>query len=203
MAFSGNAVEKTGFSGSIGSECLVDVDTNREYACGPGSLPYCPPVPSGQHKYYGWKGSKLFVILASMPHAGSALYENVPSCSTGTNGNWYDAPWIGLSHGELVRSGKFGDCQCYAKDPAKWYLGDGCGQFNVFEVVNDNNQYKISTSSVQTSSVTAVMSAMALVDRVASWTSSRRRQTSSTRTPKVGRRLANSATGQRSTCRVS
>ena len=33
-------------------------------------------------------------------------------------------------------------CQCYAKDQAKGYLADGCGQFNVFEVVNDNNAYK-------------------------------------------------------------
>ena len=31
---------------------------------------------------------------------------------------------------------------CYAKNPDEWYLADGCGQFNVFEVVNDNNQYK-------------------------------------------------------------
>ena len=26
-----------------------------------------------------------------------------------------------------LRSGKFGDCHCYAKDPAMWWLGDGCG----------------------------------------------------------------------------
>ena len=43
--------------------------------------------------------------------------------------------------GELVRSGKFGDCHCYAKDPAEWWLGDGCGQLNAFEVVNDNNAF--------------------------------------------------------------
>ena len=44
--------------------------------------------------------------------------------------------------GELVRAGSFVQCQCYAKDQAKGYLADGCGQFNVFEVVNDNNAYK-------------------------------------------------------------
>jgi hypothetical protein len=40
-----------------------------------------------------------------------------------------------------VRSGKFGSCHCYSKNPAEWWLADGCGQFNVFEVVNDNNEY--------------------------------------------------------------
>jgi hypothetical protein len=80
----------------------------------------------------------MFVVLAGMPHADKVA----GACSTTTAGNWYDAPWIGLSVGELVRAGQFGSCQCYAKDPAKGYLGDGCGQFNVFEVVNDNNQYK-------------------------------------------------------------
>jgi hypothetical protein len=41
-----------------------------------------------------------------------------------------------------VRSGKFGDCHCYAKDPAQWFLADGCGQFNAFEVINDNNDFQ-------------------------------------------------------------
>jgi hypothetical protein len=73
-----------------------------------------------------------------MPHAPS-----VPgACSNTTTGGWYDASWIGLSVGELVRGGAFSSCQCYAKDPSKGYLADGCGQFNVFEVVNDNNSSK-------------------------------------------------------------
>jgi hypothetical protein len=130
LAFDGS------FSGTVGTECLVNVSTDRVFACGSGSSPYCPPSSSPRHQ--GWSGSKLLVILARMAHApdvGSA-------CSTTTSGNWYDAPWIGLSVGELVRAGAFGSCQCYAKDPAKSYLGDGCGQFNVFEVVNDNNQYR-------------------------------------------------------------
>ena len=49
---------------------------------------------------------------------------------------------LGLAVGELSRAGSFASCQCFAKDPAKWYLADGCGQFNVLEVVNDNNSYK-------------------------------------------------------------
>jgi hypothetical protein len=124
----------------VGSECLVNASTAEPFACGAGSVPYCPK-PSGAHQTYkGWSGSKLFVLLASMPHADSTKVQS--PCSKDATGNWYDAPWLGLSHGELVRAGAFQSCQCYAKDPAKWYLGDGCGQFNVFEVVNDNNTYK-------------------------------------------------------------
>lgn len=138
IAFDGNGTEKTGFPGSVGTECLVNVSTDVTFPCGPGSSPYCPAPTGGHGAWRGWSGSKLFVILATMPHASS-----VPgACSTTTTGGWYDAPWIGLSVGELVRAGAFSSCQCYAKDPTKGYLADGCGQFNVFEVVNDNNQYK-------------------------------------------------------------
>ena len=136
LAFDGNNTEKNGFAGTVGTECLVNVSTSDVFACGPGSNPYCP-APAGKQMHRGWSGSKLFVMLAGMPHAGK-----VPGpCSTGTGGGWYDAPWIGLSVGELVRAGQFQACQCYAKDQAKASLADGCGQFNVFEVVNDNNQY--------------------------------------------------------------
>src|SRR5262249_39083397 len=138
IAFDGNGTEKTGFPGAVGTECLVNVSTSEMFACGPGSSPYCP-TPSASHPAYrGWAGSKLFVLLASMPHAPDVA----GACSNTMTGNWYDAPWIGLSVGELVRAGSFAACQCYAKDPAKWYLADGCGQFNAFEIVNDNNQYK-------------------------------------------------------------
>lgn len=140
LGFDGNGTESQGFPGSVGSECLVNASTATPFACGPGSVPYCP-APSGAHKSYaGWTGSKLFVLLATMPHVGDPRLQ--AQCSKNDTGNWYDAPWLGLSHGELVRAGAFSDCQCYAKDPAKWWLGDGCGQFNVFEVVNDNNGSK-------------------------------------------------------------
>jgi len=126
------------FDGGVGTECLVNVSTNQPFPCGAGSSPYCPPPSAGKTQHQGWAGSKLFVLLAKMPHA-----TDVPNpCSKNTTGNWYDAPWIGLSVGELVRAGSFVQCQCYAKDQAKGYLADGCGQFNVFEVVNDNNAYK-------------------------------------------------------------
>jgi hypothetical protein len=138
IAFDGNGTESAGFPGSVGTECLVNVSTSQVFPCGSGSSPYCPPPPSGHQAYDGWSGSKLFVLLASMPHA-----TDVPSpCSTTNTGNWYDAPWIGLSVGELVRAGSYVSCQCYAKDQTKGYLADGCGQFNVFEVVNDNDSSK-------------------------------------------------------------
>ena len=138
LAFDGNGTDKTGFPGTVGTECLVNVSTDDVFACGPGSSPYCPVPGAGKTAHRGWSGSKLFVMLATMPHAG-----DVPgACSKNATGNWYDAPWIGLSVGELVRAGSFVSCQCYAKDPAKGYLADGCGQFNVFEVVNDNNSFK-------------------------------------------------------------
>jgi len=136
LAFDGNKTETAGFAGTVGTECLVNVATDQAYACGPGSNPYCPP--SNKTMHLGWAQSKMFVLLASMPHA-----DTVGSpCSKDKTGNWYDAPWIGLSVGELVRAGSFVMCQCYAKDPTKGALADGCGQFNVFEVVNDNNSYK-------------------------------------------------------------
>jgi hypothetical protein len=138
LAFDGNNTEKNGFAGTVGTECIVNVSTSDVFACGPGSSPFCPPPSGGKQMHRGWTGSKLFVFLAGMPHA-----DKVPgACSTTTTGGWYDAPWIGLSVGELVRAGQFQACQCYAKDQSKGYLADGCGQFNVFEVVNDNNQYK-------------------------------------------------------------
>lgn len=136
FAFSGNHTESAGFPGSVGTECLVNVSTDHAFGCGPGSSPFCQAGKENQDD--GWSGAKMFVLLAKMPHADA-----VPGrCSTDNTGNWYDAPWIGLSIGELVRAGSFSSCQCYAKDPAKGYLGDGCGQFNVFEVVNDNNASK-------------------------------------------------------------
>lgn len=138
IAFRGNGTESAGFDGAIGTECLVDVSTDSVFACGAGSSPYCPDTPDPRH--YGWSGSKLIVLLARMPHA-----DEIPvgtPCSTGTDGNWYDAPWLGLSVGELVRAGAFSSCHCYAKNPDEWWLGDGCGQFNVFEVVNDNNEFR-------------------------------------------------------------
>lgn len=137
IAFRGNDTED-GFDGAVGTECLVDVSTDRLFPCGAGSSPFCPATADA--RYHGWAGSKLFVLLARMPHAGEVSVGD--PCSDNEDGNWYDAPWLGLSLGELVRAGAFSSCQCYAKNPDEWWLGDGCGQFNVFEVVNDNNEFR-------------------------------------------------------------
>jgi hypothetical protein len=140
IAFQGDGATDFSFPGNVGNKCLVDVSSDRKFACGPGSVPYCAANSPSQR--YGWEGSKLILLLASMPHFGSAALAGVKHCSTDKADNWFDAPWIGLSHGELIRAGKFSGCNCYSKDPAHWELADGCGQFNVFETVNDNNAYR-------------------------------------------------------------
>ena len=139
IGFQGDAAPGGIFAGSIGNKCLIDVSSDRKFPCGPGSVPYCPA--NSVSTKYGWEGSKLILIQASMPHFGDTELSGIKHCSQDKADNWFDAPWIGLSHGELIRSGKFGGCNCYAKDPAKWELADGCGQFNVFETVNDQNDY--------------------------------------------------------------
>ena len=136
VSFTGDAAPKTAFgSGTVGSVCLVNLATDQPFGCGPSSSPYC--AANSPNKNRGWAGSKLFVLLASMPHVGAGTGE-VPtsaSCADSSNG-WTDAPWIGLSIGELIRAGAFSSCQCYE---VTQYHGDGCGQVNAFEVINDND----------------------------------------------------------------
>jgi hypothetical protein len=134
IAFWGSGA-RGGFDGRVGNVCEAEVAPDRPFPCGAGSVPYCP---QGDDKYYGWSGSRLIVVLARSPHYGSAELDDV-ACE-GPGHGWHDAPWIGLSHGELVRSGRYSGCHCWSK-PGSPYARDGCGQFNVFEVVNDNNQY--------------------------------------------------------------
>jgi hypothetical protein len=142
IAFSGPPTPgATGFAGVVGNKCLVDVSSGKEFPCGAGSVPYCPAPGAGQHKYYGWSGSKLYILLATMPHYGSGAITTAQNCNNATTDGWYDAPWIGISHGELVRQGLYNGCQCYSY-PDNPNAGNGCGQLNAFEVVNDNNTYK-------------------------------------------------------------
>jgi hypothetical protein len=142
IAFSGPPTPgATGFAGVVGNKCLVDVSTGKDFPCGAGSVPYCPAPGAGQHKYYGWAGSKLYIWLATFPHYGSGAITNAQNCNNSTTDGWYDAPWIGISHGELVRQGLYNGCHCYSY-PSNPNAGNGCGQLNAFEVVNDNNAYK-------------------------------------------------------------
>jgi len=136
VSFTGDAAPKTAFgSGTVGSVCLVNLATDQPFGCGPSSSPYC--AANSPNKNRGWAGSKLFVLLASMPHvgAGTGAVPTSASCADSSNG-WTDAPWIGLSIGELIRAGAFSSCQCYE---VTQYHGDGCGQVNAFEVINDND----------------------------------------------------------------
>jgi hypothetical protein len=132
-AAQGIAFDNT-FTGRLGSVCLVNASTNRAFPCGKGSVPYCT-TPNSEH-YYGWSGAKLFVMLMAMPR--QSAIQGAAACQPATNG-WYDAPWIGLSLGELIREGAFSSCNCYSTTNPN--AGDGCGQFNAFEVINDNNAY--------------------------------------------------------------
>ncbi|MDF3068485.1 MAG: hypothetical protein K0R38_4086 [Polyangiaceae bacterium] len=141
IQFDGNATKGAKFAGTVGSECVADAMTDKPFPCGPNSVPYCP-AEGGGPKNYGWSGSKLFVMAARMPMMGESKLDAATACGTGTSNGWYNAPWIGISLGELVREGKFGDCNCYGRTPPEWYAGDGCGQINAFEVVNDNNDYQ-------------------------------------------------------------
>jgi hypothetical protein len=142
IAFSGAATPgASGFAGVVGNKCLVDVSTAKDFPCGAGSVPYCPAPGAGQHKYYGWAGSKLYIWLATMPHYGSGDITSAQNCNNSTADNWYDAPWIGISHGEIVRQGLYNGCHCYSY-PGMPNSGNGCGQLNAYEVVNDNNTSK-------------------------------------------------------------
>ncbi|HVZ75388.1 MAG TPA: DUF2403 domain-containing protein [Polyangia bacterium] len=148
MTFSGGPMTPgtTGLTGVVGNDCFVDVSSGMAFPCGPGSDPYCPAPGAGKSKDYGWSGSKMFIILATMPHYGSGAITNAQNCKNDATDGWYDAPWIGISHGELVRQGLYNSCQCYSYPPVPPatanYSGDGCGQLNAFEVVNDKNTSK-------------------------------------------------------------
>jgi hypothetical protein len=143
IAFKGNSTETKGFNGIIGNTCIVNASTGTKFVGGPGSVPYSPAT--SEVKYWGWAGSKMIIVQVTMPHYSTGAIATAVNCTNDTTNGWHDAPWIGLSLGELVRAdcaGQWGPCHCYAKVASKGYLGDGCGQFNVFEIINDNNQYR-------------------------------------------------------------
>lgn len=141
IQFDGNATPGAKFTGTVGSQCVIDALTDKPFGCGDTSVPYCDAKAAGIPKNWGWAGSKLFVIAARMPMMGGNLIDAATACGQGTGNNWYNAPWIGVSLGELVREDKFGPCNCYGSI-ASPLDGKGCGQLNAFEVVNDNNDYQ-------------------------------------------------------------
>lgn len=115
------------------SDCVWYLAQTSPVECGDGRDYFCPDDPGV--KRLGWRGSKMFVILASMTFDDGG----VASCNGG--GNPHPGPWVALVASELVRDGgrKWnGLCNCYSKTGS---VGDGCGEINLFEVVMDNNQY--------------------------------------------------------------
>ncbi|AGP34555.1 DUF2403 domain-containing lipoprotein [Sorangium cellulosum] len=123
------------FTGDLGNACHWYAMRDAPFPCGPGSDPYCP-AGGPDVNYHGWEGSKLVVLLASMPYADDPSLAQL-SCADGPSDGWTDAPWVGFSASELMRDGwgKYHPCHCYANtDPG---VGDGCGEINVFETVSE------------------------------------------------------------------
>lgn len=124
--------KQTVFAGDLGNNCSFFAMQERPFPCGAGSDPYCP---GSDLDYYGWEGSKLFVLLASMPYADDPSFDARSCIQADQNEREQDSPWIGVAPSELNRDGWSGyhPCHCFANTDAA--VGDGCGQINVFEVV--------------------------------------------------------------------
>ncbi|HVK74001.1 MAG TPA: DUF2403 domain-containing lipoprotein [Kofleriaceae bacterium] len=125
------------FSGDLGNNCSFFAMQEREFACGPGSDPFCP---GSDLDHYGWAGSKLVVLLASMPYADDPAMQPLSCIADGEDERAQDAPWIGVSPSELNRDGWSGyhPCHCF-NNTENGQLGDGCGQINVFEVIAESS----------------------------------------------------------------
>jgi hypothetical protein len=124
------------FSGDLGNNCTFYAAQEKAFPCGPGSDPYCP---GSALDFEGWAGSKLFVILASMPYADDPTMRPLSCIQPGQDERAEDSPWIGIDASELARDGwsGFNPCHCFANTDAG--VGDGCGQINVFEVIAESS----------------------------------------------------------------
>ncbi|MCA9641652.1 MAG: DUF2403 domain-containing lipoprotein [Polyangiaceae bacterium] len=134
LAFTQDQAPMTQISGElIHDDCVWYLAQNQAFDCGDGRDYFCPDDPGV--KRLGWRGSKLFVLLASMTFDDAGV-----SACNGT-GQGHPGPWVALVASELIRDGARkwnGACNCYSKTGS---VGDGCGEINLFEVVMDNNQY--------------------------------------------------------------
>lgn len=133
------------FKGDLGNNCSFFAMQERPFPCGPGSDPYCP---GSALDYYGWAGSKLVVLLASMPYADDPTMKPLSCIQAGQNDHAEDSPWIGVAPSELDRDGWSGynPCHCFANSNGA--VGDGCGQINVFEVVAESSGEKYGNRDV-------------------------------------------------------
>lgn len=125
--------DATVFDGDLGNSCTFFAMQQNKFPCGHGSDPYCP---GSALDYDGWPGSKLVVLLASMPYADDPSMKPLSCIAKDQNERQQDSPWIGISPSELNRDGWSGyhPCHCFNNTPGG-QLGDGCGQINVFEVI--------------------------------------------------------------------
>lgn len=125
------------FRGDLGNNCSFFAMQQRPFPCGPGSDPYCP---GSDLDYHGWAGSKLVVMMASMPYADDPSMKPLSCIAAGEDERAQDAPWIGVSPSELNRDGWSGyhPCHCF-NNTNSGQLGDGCGQINVFEVIAESS----------------------------------------------------------------
>jgi hypothetical protein len=128
----------TSYDGDQGNSCTFFAMQERNFPCGPGSDPYCP---GSDIDYYGWAGSKLFVLLASMPYGDDPTMKPLSCIKPGEDERKTDSPWVGVSPSELDRDGWSGynPCHCFSNSTTNPQLGDGCGQINVFEVVAESS----------------------------------------------------------------
>ncbi|OQV08441.1 Glycine-rich protein domain-containing protein [Cladophialophora immunda] len=79
----------------------------------------CGTVRDGTVAYHGFDGaSKLFLLEFSMPLSGN----------TGFNG---DMPAAWILNAQIPRTVQYGNCSCWSS---------GCGEFDVFEVLDSGNQ---------------------------------------------------------------
>ncbi|WP_394842114.1 DUF2403 domain-containing lipoprotein [Pendulispora brunnea] len=126
----------TTFSGTLGNSCTFFAMQEKPFRCGHGSDPYCP---GSDLDFNGWPGSKLVVLLASMPYADDPKMKPLSCIRAGQDDRKEDSPWVGVSPSELARDGWSGynPCHCFANTNAA--VGDGCGQINVFEVVAESS----------------------------------------------------------------
>lgn len=124
------------FTGDLGNSCSFFAMQEKKFACGAGSDPYCP---GSALDYHGWAGSKLIVLLASMPYAQDPALKPLSCSKDKDHEDQEDSPWVGVAPSELDRDGWSGyhPCHCFANTDAA--VGDGCGQINVFEVVAESS----------------------------------------------------------------
>ena len=120
----------------LGNSCTFNAMQQKPFKCGPGSDPYCP---GSDLDYVGWKGSKLVVMLASMPYADDPSMKPLSCVKDGKDERGEDSPWLAVAPSELFRDGWSGysPCHCFSNSNNAG-LGDGCGQINLLEVVAES-----------------------------------------------------------------